>query len=326
MTTSGQYNFTLLRNELITNAFYLMNWIPKGTVLAAEDLNYGVVQLNNMVTSWESNDIYLWKYEIINLFLQYGQYKYVISPTTTDHATLDYNQTTMTTAAGAGSSVITVLDTTGFVVGYNIGMVTDSNVLFWTTIAGISGNTITLTAPLSLNALQGSNVVFVYQNSTQKPLKMKYATLITPKTSSDTGGYEVQLVTLARKDYQTLSIKAQPAGYPSQIMFEPRRNEGWIWLSQSPAITNQVVKLNCVYPFQSFANANDDADFPSEWTDTLVWNLAKKLIPAYGVEGARVQQISDEADKLMTKLLDYDMEDTYLQIDISVFPNRRWGR
>lgn len=327
MGTSGEYGFTLQRNELVTNAFYLMNWIPKGQPLAAEDLNYGITQLNNMVNSWQRKDIYLWKYETIALFPQYGQYKYVLSPTTTDHATLNYNQTTLTSPASATATTITVLDPIGFVIGYNIGIVTDSNVVFWTTISSVSGSTIGLTDALTLNALQGSNVVFVYQNKTQKPLKMKYATLLSPKMGgNNTGGYEIQLVTLARKDYQTLSTKSQPVGYPSQVMFEPRRTEGWIWLSQAPAVTNQVIKLNCVYPFEDFASANDDADFPAEWTDTLVWNLAKKLIPAYGVEGARSAEIKEEADMLFQQLLDYDMEDTYLQIDISVFPNRRWGR
>lgn len=330
MATSNQYGFSLQRNDLITTAFYLMNWRKKGQPIAAEDLTYGNTQLNNMLTSWTRKDIFLWKYEIIYLFLQYGQYKYVVSPTTSDHCTLSYNQTTLTIPANISSVTISVLDITGFVVGYKIGVVTDSNVVSWATISSISGNDITLSSGLVAPCLSGSNVVFVYQNLPQKPQKMKYATLLTPKTqssdSSNTGGYEVQLVTLARKDYETLSIKAQPSGYPSQIMFEPRDTEAWVWISQSPAVTSQVVKLNVQYPFQNFTSAADNANLPNEWTDCLVWNLAKKLIPAYGVEGARVQQIGDEADKLFAEMLDYDQEDTYLQIDQSVFPNRRWGR
>lgn len=325
MGTSGQYNFTLQRNELVTNAFYLMNWVPKGQPLAAEDLNYGITQLNNMVTSWARKDIYLWKYEIIFLFLQYAQNKYVISPTATDHSTLAYTQNFLDADADTPDTSIDVVDSTGFVIGYNIGIVTNSNYVFWTTITNVVGNTITLNSAITEEASSG-NIIFVYQSLPQKPLKIKYATLLTPQNQALTGGYETQLVMLARKDYQTLSVKGQPVGYPSQLMFEPRRTEGWVWVAQSPQDTTQVMKLNCLYPFEDFVTANDDADFPTEWTDTLVWNLAKKLIPAYGVEGQRVTEIKEEADLLFQQLLDYDNEDTYLQIDISVFPNRRWGR
>lgn len=327
---SGQYNFTLLRNDLVTQAFYLMNKYKKGQQLAAEDLNYGVTQLNNMITSWESNDIFLWKYEIIYLFLQYAQSKYVISPTSNDHSTLAMTQTILSNGVAAGSTVIPVVSTIGMNIGDNFGIVTDSNFVFWSTIATISGNMVTINTPLSQNALQGGNVIFDYTSLPQKPQKMKYATLLSPVLDpiNNPGGvgYETQLVTLARKDYQTLSVKGQPVGYPSQVMYEPRAYEGWLWVAQCPQNTTQVIKLNVVYPFQSMTSANNNAEFPSEWTDTLVWNLAKKLIPAYGVEGTRVDQITKEADMLYGRLLDYDMEDTYLQVDISVFPNRRWGR
>jgi len=327
MSTSGVYTWQLQRNAIVSQAFKKLGLLPKGQELAPEDLNEGITQLNSMVKSWQSEDIYLWKFEIINLFLQYGQNKYVVGPGSgTDHATLDYDYSYLASAASAGATSITVQDATGFTIGKTIGVVQSSYVVFWTTIANVVGNVITLTAPLDEVAAADRNV-FCYSDKPAKPLKMKYATLLNlAQNESGQQGYETQMNVLARKDYELLSVKYQAAGYPSEIMFEPRRTEGWIWISQAPANTTQVMKLNVVYPFQAFEAADNDPDFPEEWTNTLVYNLAAELIADYGVEGTRAEVVLKRAEELKQKLLDYDMEDTYLQIDVAVFPRRQWGR
>lgn len=311
MAISGSYNFELKRNQLVEQAFKKCGLLPKGQSLAAEDLNEGITLLNMMVKSWASKDIYLWKYETIALFPQYGQYKYIISPSTTDHATTSYNRTTASVAASSGASTIEVSSATGFANTYNIGVELSTGYLQWTTITNVSSTTITLNDALTSDVNSGATV-YVYQSLAQKPLKCKYATVI------DSDENETEISVVARKDYRTLANKTNVVDLPSEIMFEPRRSESFIWVSGASGDVSKVILLDTVYPFADFDSLNDDADFPSEWTDTLVYNLAKRLVVDYGVTGERAARIDSEADRLFADLLDYDMEDTYLQVDVAI--------
>lgn len=70
--------------------------------------------------------------------------------------------TTLTTAETAGATVIDVADATGVQIGDIVGVQNDSpTVTDWTTVAGVTGTTITLTAGVTGACAIGNRVVFV---------------------------------------------------------------------------------------------------------------------------------------------------------------------
>ena len=71
-----------------------------------------------------------------------------------------------------------------------------------------------------------------------------------------------------------------------------RNARGTIFLWPRPDTVSDTLKISCVLPLQDFDASGNNADLPTEWLDTIVWNLAKRLIPSYGASGrASAQEI-----------------------------------
>jgi hypothetical protein len=64
--------------------------------------------------------------------------------------------------------------------------------------------------------------------------------------------------------------------------------------------------------------AQDIPDFPNEWMNTLVWNLADQLAIEYSVPGNHRQEIAARAKLYRDQLTDWDVEptSTFFQVDM----------
>ena len=60
-------------------------------------------------------------------------------------------------------------------------------------------------------------------------------------------------------------------------------------------------------------SGTDDFDFPQEWFDALVYNLAMRIAPAFGKQN-KLQSIAPLAQTFKEEMLDWDNEKADVQI------------
>jgi hypothetical protein len=85
-----------------------------------------------------------------------------------------------------------------------------------------------------------------------------------------------------REDYALIAVKQISASPPTTIFYDPDFPLGnvYVW----PLAGNQYeIHLLVKQPLQSFASLSDTINLPQEYLEALMWNLAARLRPMYGL-------------------------------------------
>lgn len=295
MATSNDYSFNMTRDEIIREAFEIIGVYNPADTMSSEDLQKGVRTLNLMIRSWEANKIYLWTNQEAIVFPVIGQAKYVLGPTGDKAGEIgSFIRTAVSTDALAAATSLFVDDTTGMTVADRIGIKTVENELHWTTIATIPTSTsLTINNALPDDSDSGS-VVYSYTTQIQKPL------FVTSVRRRDNQNLDQALTGYARDEYMSLPAKSDQ-GTPSVFYYHPLTTTGILYIYQTPSNLNEVFHIDYIRPVQDFVNSGDDAEFPTQWLETIIWNLAIRLAASYG-KSAKAESISPYADKLFDEL------------------------
>ena len=72
--------------------------------------------------------------------------------------------------------------------------------------------------------------------------------------------------------------------------------------------TNKELHIDVQLPLNDVLLSTDIPDFPNEWMNTLVWNLADQLAIEYGVPMNYRQEIAQRAQQYKAQLTDWDVE------------------
>jgi hypothetical protein len=150
--------------------------------------------------------------------------------------------------------------------------------------------------------------------ATPFPLKIQKANLVV--TGAGMSAQEVFPV--ARQDFVILSMGS--TGTPNSYSYQPFVNYGVLSLWPKPdtvAVNTYTLKLTYQRPFEGFTAANETPDFPQEWQNALIYNLAAALAPEYGVPLPDRQMLNKEAKTHLDLALDGGAEEAslYLQPD-----------
>lgn len=303
MPTSGIYTYNLTAESIVNSIARKLGISTKNEPLDAADFDTILEAVNVMIQSWKSDNIQLWLYKDVTLFPQYGQYSYNLGATSTDHATTNYNQTTLATSASSGASTLDLSSVTGFADNYYVGVVLDNGYIFWTQQNGAaSGNVITLDNTLTSAASAGNNV-YVYAQKAQRPQKIHYATRI-----EDNLGNETPVVTMPRMDYKLLTNKSA-TGDIIQIYYDPQLTLGKLWTYQTPDEVTKLLKMQVTYPFQILDSSVDEPDLPPEWLKAIIYNGARDCLTEFGIsDQVKVSEIVTQAELSKAALLTYDQE------------------
>ena len=108
-----------------------------------------------------------------------------------------------------------------------------------------------------------------------KPLKVLQA-LRTPS-----GGTNTPLNVYTRYDFNGLPYGS--TGVPVNLYYQPLRTSGTIKLWPTPNDSTTIITFHYQSPYEDMDAAEDDFDFPSEWMQALIYNLAWALAPEYGI-------------------------------------------
>jgi len=117
-------------------------------------------------------------------------------------------------------------------------------------------------------------------------------------------GAKIPMDLVAREDFNILPTNS--TGIPLKVNYQPYVNYGTVSLWPTPTSSNTTT-VTLVYqrPFQYFTASSETMDFPEEWYNAIIYHLAVRLAPEWGVPLPDRQMLMQEAktyteDALMT--------------------------
>lgn len=128
-----------------------------------------------------------------------------------------------------------------------------------------------------------------------KPLKIIQALR---RDISVTPTVDVPMNIYTYEDYERLSYK-NTQGAPIHIFYQPLRTTGTIYLWPLPDAqywgVNGQLFIRYHQPFQDFNNSTDEPDFPVEWHEAIIYLLAVRIAPTYGLPIQEREMLMKEA-------------------------------
>ena len=140
-----------------------------------------------------------------------------------------------------------------------------------------------------------------------KPLKLIQAWL---RNTQVTPNIDIPLQILSRNEYNILGSKSS-TGLVNSVWYDPRVTTGELHVYLTPdstVATNYTLYFVGQRPMTDIDASTDIPDFPSEWTQALIWGLADEVALEYGCHINVRQEIGMKADKYRTELEDWDVE------------------
>jgi hypothetical protein len=292
---SGSKNLSVTCNDIIAAALKKAGVYQSGEQASPEEVQDAKFALNTMVKEWSALGIDVPWRTTITLFVQPGQQSYLIGPTG-DNATSAYVETTLATAADTGAIALALTSITGMSDGDHIGIKLDSGVIHWSTLADAAS---VIIADGLVSGASAGNSVYAYTDKAYRPQKVIYA------LRRNAQGFDVEVTLIGDTEYQGLARKDQP-GYVNQAYYTPTFDNGTLFVWATSGSDKLVlITQNLVDNFDAL---NDAPQFPIEWTNALVWNLASELSPDYGMPLKERMDLERRATKKLETLLDYDTE------------------
>jgi hypothetical protein len=152
---------------------------------------------------------------------------------------------------------------------------------------------------------------------TAKPLKVIQAWL---RNISVTPFIDTPMQLLSKQEYDVLGSKFS-TGVANSVYYNVRQNSGEMNVYLTPdsnAATTYVLYFVCQQPMDDVTSGGAIPDFPSEWMNTLVWNLADLMAIEYSVPANHRAEIAQRAKMYQDQLNDWDVEatSTFFQADL----------
>lgn len=144
-----------------------------------------------------------------------------------------------------------------------------------------------------------------------KPLKVLQAWR---NQSNNYSNVPLNIYTNYNYDLLPLAISS---GTPVNLYYQPMREYGMINLWPKPSDATTSITIRYQAPFEDMTSSTDDLDFPSEWTEAVIYLLAVRLAPEYGVPIMDRQQLKKEADELHATAMMFGTEEgsLFFQVD-----------
>jgi hypothetical protein len=301
MATSGSVDFNLNRNQIINIAYGLLEMYEPGETISGEDQSFAENMLNMMVKDWQGKGVHLWNRREATLFTALSTAQYALGPSGT-HATNSYVSTTLSNAALAAATTISVTSSTGMTIGDNIGIKLTSGARQWTTISNIASTTITLANALTGAAASGNTVV-TYTTKMNRPIEIVQARRFDLVNSTDV---EIDLV--SHDVYQSIPNKTSSSD-TTLVYFDKQLTNSQLYVWPVPSDVDHIIKFTYYDSVEDFDASTDNPDFPQEWLLTLSYNLAVWLAHPCG-KATKLQSLKPMADELYIKASIWDTDST----------------
>jgi hypothetical protein len=306
VAVSGSIDFTLTRDTCIKEALQQLGVLGAGESPTSDDLTDCGVTLNLMLKSWQNKPVAQTLIKKFYLFLNPDVRQYTLSTTAASSAASAYDFYADTLAAdyADGGTDVEVTTGTGFADADEIIVIPDSGA--WDASVGdveSGGGTTSLTVPdLNIDAESG-NYAYAWTTRATKPREILYANRCQLPTSvgEDTvlayTSNPVEILT--RRDYAALSAKSTD-GAVSAIWYEEKdETTGVIHTWPESSALGEFLEIWGQVHIDDMDSASDTFLLPNDWYLAVAFNLAKWLVPKYGVPDSKKKEIRALAEEAL---------------------------
>lgn len=308
MTTSGSVDFNSTRDEIIKDALTLCRVVDPTEAIEPSQLEQSARFLNRMIKIFQAQGLHLWTEAEAILFIDKGTRIYTF-PTANATDPEDYDDTTVDSDAVLGASAITVAAIGNIAAGDYISIVLDTGVRQWTTVSSITGLVITLPLGTTLNAdATTGNEVVAFTTKINRPLK-----LISARRTISAIDSPLEIV--SREEYVDLPNK-DATGLINEVYYKPLNTTGQLFAWPTGDTTTDRLSFTYQRPIEDFDSTSNSPDFPVEWHEMLVNNLAYRLAPSYGVPADVFQMIREQAKLSYDIVSSFDSEFTSVYLGV----------
>lgn len=132
------------------------------------------------------------------------------------------------------------------------------------------------------------------------------------------GGVNVPMNIYTSYNFNLLPL-SYTSGTPINLYYQPFPTYGTINLWPIPQDSTTSITIVYQRPFEDMTGASNDFDFPSYWTEAMIYGLAWRLSPEYGIPVMDRGVLAKEAAYFKEQALNYGSEEgsMYLQPDWS---------
>lgn len=152
--------------------------------------------------------------------------------------------------------------------------------------------------------------------STDSPFPVKLLEAVMHVFNS---GSQISMEIKARYDYNLLPVNS--TGTPVSVTYQPFINHGelLVWPTPDASLpSGSHVTITYQEPFDVFTSGTETPDFPQEWQQALIYQLALTLADEYGIPVQDKQWYEKQAEKHLAQVLGFGTEDSSIQI----YPDR----
>lgn len=311
MATSGSVDFTLTAGDIVEQAFGKIGVKVAEQALEASEMQDGLNAINLMFKTWQAQGLHLWSKTEGVLFLDKGKADYLLGPTGDKATTLDDFVGTTTTAALVTTDVIVpVTSTAGMTTGDIAGIQLDDGTRQWTTITVDSAVQVTLAVGVTSASALGSTL-FTYTSIIDRPLRV-----IGARRSTFSSGTDIQLYQFSRFDYFNQNNKLSQ-GTVVNYYHSPQLGNSRFYVWQTASSVNDLVKFTFERAIEDVDDKDNNVDFPAEWLEAIVYNLAARLADDYDAPLSKVQTVISKASIMLENLEGWDEEPDSINIQPS---------
>lgn len=308
MTVSNSSDFTQTRDQIIADALTTLGVYRPGATIATADYNICSNWLNKIMKYLELPGMHTWSEIEGTLFLRTGINKYTLSSSSSDQAGNDVIETTLSAAASASATTLTVTDSTGMTAADNIGILLDAGTRQWTTIVSVvSSTSITITAALT-SAAAANNTVFTYTTAVSKPINVSS---VRYRTSD---GTDVPVFLRGRDEFMSIPSKTTQSSYVNQVFYSANRSDGTMYVWPTPDAATGRLKFSYSRMLYDFDSSSDNADVPTEWLKCITLLLMADVAPVYGKPESTITRVRQEADRCLLEMNLLDLNNGSIRI------------
>jgi hypothetical protein len=332
MPLSGQWTFSVTRDDIIKEAMLNVGALGEGEIPTAQEVVDCARKLNMMVKQWMGTQDFapglkMWERQRGELFLTSTQGVYELGPSSADNwagslsgrnSSHPYGLTFLAQDSPQGSTTITVTNVAHLNVGDKIGIYIGPDI-FWTTISAIAADSliVTIPAPGLPAPAASSNSVYNYTTKAQRPLGIITCIL------RDQFGNDTPLDSMTIQEYEALPTKVQPgfitdpAAFYYESQFESGNNVtggGLLFLDMFGAQdTNKHLHVVYVRPVMDLLNPTDIPEYPQQWYRALCWGLSREIVPMFDAEWTPEMQANYDQSAVMAREADTETTAMYFQ-------------
>lgn len=111
---------------------------------------------------------------------------------------------------------------------------------------------------------------------------------------NDDSNDDIEIDVISIREYENIPSKSD-SGDPVCCAYNARDSKFYIWPVPSFSSGNKYLKTHCIAKLKDFDSASGTGDFTSQWLDALVFGLASRLAPEYGLPLGERRELRMEA-------------------------------